>query len=313
MLNKWSEEYKPFTYGWAEDLRKQHENIHWIPEEADLTQDLEQWKTTLSHEDKQFTKAILSMFTQADVAVGRFYVDYLLPRIKNNEIRNMLMSFAAREAIHQEGYALLNDSLGLGDEFWSDFMKHPETLDKWEYIKIEKNKDNLGLSLAQQTFMEGISLFGSFVMLKNFERHGKLLGMCKINEWSLKDETIHVEGNAKLFKTWTIENPNEVNGPFKLEIYSMVRDIVKLEEDFIDMAFADYTIEDLDKEDVKLYIKYIANRRLIQLGLKENWEGIDTNPLPWMDVLSNGSSLQNFFEGRVTDYSVSGLSGVFTY
>jgi ribonucleotide reductase beta subunit family protein with ferritin-like domain len=313
MLNKWSEVYKPFTYNWAEDIRKQHEDIHWIPEEADLTQDVEQWKTTLDNTKKQFIKAILSMFTQSDVAVGRFYVDYLLPRIKNNEIRNMLMSFAAREAIHQEGYALLNDTLGLGDAFWSDFMSHPETLDKWEYIKREQNKDNLGLALAQQTFMEGISLFGSFVMLKNFERHGELLGTCKINEWSLKDETLHVEGNAHLFREWTKENPLEVNGPFKLAIYEMVREIVKLEDDFIDMVFSDFDIEDLDKEDVKLYVKYIANRRLVQLGLKENWEGIDTNPLPWMDMLSNGSSLQNFFEGRVTDYSVSGLSGVFKY
>lgn len=311
MLNRWSEVYKPMQFPWAEELRQQHEKVHWVPEEADLTQDIEQWKTTLTDEEKEFIKAILSIFTQSDVAVGRFYVDHLIPRIKNNEVRNLLMSFAARECIHQEGYALLNESLGLGDDFWADFMSHPETVSKWEYMTRDQNS-NLGLALAKQVMLEGISLFGSFVMLKNFERHGKILGTCKINEWSLRDETIHVEGNAKIFREWCRENPMEVNGPFKLEIYDMVRSVVNLETDFVDMVFQDFDVEELDKEDVKEYIRFIADRRLVQLGLKENYE-VETNPLPWMDELTGGSSMQNFFEGKVADYEVGGLTGKYVY
>jgi ribonucleoside-diphosphate reductase beta chain len=149
-------------------------------------------------------------------------------------------------------------------------------------------------------------------MLKNFERSGKYPGMCTINEWSLRDESLHVEGNAWLFRTWCKENPMEVNDTFKLHIYSMAREIVSLESAFIDFAFGTYTPPKLDKEDVKEYIKYIADRRLIQLGLKPNFE-VAENPLPWMDEITNGSSLANFFEKRVTDYSVAGMSGEFTY
>ena len=104
----------------------------------------------------------------------------------------------------------------------------------------------------------------------------------------------------------------EVNDTFKLHIYSMAREIVDLETAFIDFAFGTYAPPKLDKEDVKEYIKYIADRRLIQLGLKPNFE-VDENPLPWMDEITNGSSLANFFEKRVTDYSVAGMSGEFTY
>ena len=149
-------------------------------------------------------------------------------------------------------------------------------------------------------------------MLKNFERHGKYLGMCKINEWSLRDETLHVEGNAWLFRTWANENSNQINDTFKKAIYSITREIVRLEKDFIDFAFGSYSPKDLDREDVKAYIEYIADRRLLQLGLKPNFSRKD-NPLVWFDDINNGSSHQNFFEGKSADYDVAGLTGLYLY
>jgi ribonucleoside-diphosphate reductase beta chain len=102
------------------------------------------------------------------------------------------------------------------------------------------------------------------------------------------------------------------NDEFKKEIYKMVRTIVNIEHSFIDFAFKGFSPEGLDKRDVKTYIEYIADRRLIQLGLKENY-GIEENPLTWFDELTNGSSLQNFFEGRSADYDVAGLTGEWRY
>ena len=88
--------------------------------------------------------------------------------------------------------------------------------------------------------------------------------------------------------------------------------IVELEKNFVEFAFGSYQPPMLDKEDVKAYIEYIADRRLLQLGLKPNFNR-STNPLPWMDELNNGSSLANFFEKRVTDYAVAGMDGDFIY
>jgi len=149
-------------------------------------------------------------------------------------------------------------------------------------------------------------------MLKNFERIGKYIGTCTINEWSLRDESLHVEGNAKLFRIWCDENPQEINDEFKLAIYNMVREIVKLEQEFVNFAFDNYQAPNLEAEEVNRYIEYIGDRRLLQLGLKPNF-GVKENPLPWFDEITNGSSFSNFFEKRVTDYSVAGMSGDFTY
>lgn len=305
----YSKTYKPLQYQQAEDYRKESENLHWIVDEVEMTKDVEDYKKA-SKDEQEFIKNILSIFTQSDFNVASGYLP-LIDRVKNNEIRGMLTSFMAREYIHQEGYAHLNESLGFPDNYYTDFLLHRETAAKNSFMQ-EHRGDNFGLLLAKGIMLEGISLFGSFIMLKNFERYGKYLGMCKINEWSLRDETLHVEGNAWLFRTWCSENPNEVNDKFKNKIYSMCREIVRLEKDFIDFAFNSYTIQGLTKEEVKTYIEFIADRRLLQLGLKANF-GVVSNPLEWFDTLSNGSSLQNFFEGRSADYAVVGLTGEWTY
>lgn len=302
--------YKPFVYPQAEAYRKQSENMHWVTDEADLTKDVEDYKRA-SKEEQEYIKNILSIFTQSDFNVAKNYLP-LINKVKNNEVRGMLTSFMCREFEHQRGYAHLNESLGFPDTYYTDFLQHRETLNKNSYMIDDTYKGNFGLSLSKGILLEGISLFGSFIMLKNFEREGKYLGMCQINDWSLKDESLHVEGNAWLFRTWCDENKGEINDTFKRHIYSMAREIVELEKSFIDFAFSNYTPYKLSAEEVKEYIEYIADRRLIQLGLKANY-GVSTNPLPWFDEITNGSSLQNFFEGRVTEYSVSGLTGEWRY
>jgi ribonucleoside-diphosphate reductase beta chain len=309
MLNELSKTYKPLRYPQAEEYRLQSEDIHWIVKEVEMTKDVEDFKSA-SPEEKEFIRNILSIFTQSDFNVAANYLP-LINKIKNNEVRGMLTSFMAREFIHQEGYAHLNESLGFPDSYYTDFLKHKETLAKDSYMSTT-TFESFGLKLAKGILLEGISLFGPFVMLKNYERVGKYLGTCTINEWSLRDESLHVEGNSWLFRTWCQENPTEVNDTFKKYIYSMAREIVELEKDFIDFAFGSYQPPKLEKDDVKHYIEYIADRRLIQLGLKANYDR-KVNPLPWMDELNNGSSFANFFEKRVTDYSVAGMAGNFTY
>jgi len=132
--------------------------------------------------------------------------------------------------------------------------------------------------------------------------------MGTVVEWSIRDETVHVEGNSRLFREFCNEHPRVVNDEFKSKIYQIARDIVSLEDKFIDLAFSNYTVEGITKEEVKKYIRYITDRRLIQLGLKPNFK-VKDNPLPWLDWVLNGVSHDNFFEKRVTEYSVNGMGG----
>ena len=309
-LLKTSETYKPFKYPWAVELSKKHEEIHWIEDEAELSEDVQDWKTKLTDSEKEFITHVLRLFTQSDVQVGENYHELLIPKFKNNEVRNMLSSFAAREAVHQRAYALLNDTLGLPDEDFHKFLEYKEMADKIDFMKEGDTNSHTGLALAlaQSVFNEGMSVFASFVMLLNFQRFGKMKGMATIVEWSIRDETIHVQGNSKLFREFCEEHPRIVNDELKSKIYSMAENAVKLEEKFIQLAFKGNEVQGLTKKEVRDYIRHIADRRLLQLGMKPLFNQ-KKNPLPWLDWVLNGASHDNFFEKRVTEYSVAGMEG----
>ena len=306
-----SETYKPFYYSWAVDLTVRHEKAHWIEDEIDLGEDVSDWKTNkVTPIEKDYITNILRLFTQSDVAVGQNYYDQFIPKFKNNEVRNMLGSFANREGVHQRAYALLNDTLGLPDSEYHAFLEYKEMTNKIDFMQKSDNTTQRGLALAmaKSVFNEGVALFASFVMLLNFQRVGKMKGMGKVVEWSIRDESMHVEGNSKLFKAFVAEHPKLVDNDFKKEIYGMAKDIVKLEDKFIELAYEMGDIEGLTKDEVKTYIRYITDRRLLQLGLKTNFK-VKNNPLPWLEWILNGADHTNFFENRVTEYEVAGLTG----
>ena len=303
--------YKPFKYPWAVTYATEHERIHWIEDELELQTDINHWKSDkLTANEKNHITQILRLFTQSDVAVGTNYLEYYIPKFKNNEIRAMLTAFASREFIHQRAYALLNDTLGLPEEEFTAFLEYSEMADKVEFMSdIDVHSlSGTALAIARSVLNEGVSLFSAFAMLLNYQRQGKMPGMCTVVEWSVRDESQHAEGMAKLFRAFTEEHPRIVNDEFKRDIFDMFRMSVRLEDKVIDLAYELGDLEGLSATDVKQYIRYLADRRLIQLGLKPNWK-VKNNPLPWMEELLGGSSLSNFFEKRVTDYNAQGLEG----
>jgi ribonucleoside-diphosphate reductase beta chain len=133
-------------------------------------------------------------------------------------------------------------------------------------------------------------------------------GMGQIITWSIVDETMHAESMIKLFRTYVEENRDIWNDQLKGEIYTIAEKMVSLEDNFIDLAFSSNLMENLTNADVKQYIRYIADRRLISLGLKGIFK-VKKNPLPWVEEMINAPTHTNFFENRATDYAKGALSG----
>lgn len=308
-LLKPSETYSP-TYPEFVEITKRHEEAHWHEGEAKLQQDVEQWKTgQITDDEKRFVNSILRLFTQSDVAVGGDYYDNLIPVIRNNEARNMLGSFAGREGVHQRAYALLNDTLGFGEGFYSEFLEYKEMKDKIEFMMDMHNHSmhDIGISIAKQVLCEGVCLFASFAMLLNFQRYGKLLGMGDVNQWSIRDESIHVYGLSRLFRQFLKEHPRIITDGFKQEIYQCARDVVKLEDGFIDLVFSNVTLEGITPGDTKSYIRSVADYRMEQLGFKSQFNS--KNPFEWLSWLTSGTTIENFFETNTTGYSKNSMTG----
>lgn len=315
-LTSYSLTYKPFKYPWAMQIAEEHEKIHWGTWEAKLQEDVNQWKNNkISELEKQHITQILRIFTQSDVAVGGNYCDIFIKEFKNNEIRNMLLSFANREGTHQRAYALLNDTLGLPEKEYSSFLDYKEMKEKIEFmiestVVIKNEKQNLLFELARSVCNEGMSLFSAFVMLLNYQRFGKMKGMCEIVEWSIRDESTHVNGMTKLFHEYLKENPELLDDNLKAYIYSNYAMAVTLEDALVNLVYKGKKLNELDPALIKRYVRYLADRRLLQLGFKPLFEE-KTNPLPWLDWVVSGDSFKNFFEGTVTDYNASGMIGDF--
>jgi len=304
--------YKPFDYEWAFEAYDTMQKMHWLPSEVPLHEDIRDWNERLTDEEKSLISSILKFFTQGDVDIAQAYLDRYIPKFKPPEVRMMLSSFANSEANHAHSYSLLNDTIGetqLTD--YKAFQEYKEMSDKHAYLFKSKGTGTEGLIrdiACFSAFGEGLQLFASFVMLLNFQRFGRMKGMCQIVTWSIRDETHHVEGMIKLFHQLIKENPEVWTEKFKSEIYQTARDMVQLEDKFIDLAFAKGGIRGLKSEDVKQYIRYIADRRLLQLSLKPNYK-VKENPLSWLDWVINGVEHANFFESRATEYNKGTLTG----
>lgn len=180
--------YKPFTYAWAVQLAETSEAMHWHEKEIDLTEDVRQWNDgTVTEQEKSLVIEIMKTFTQSDAEVASGYIDHFLPTFKNNEIRQMLLSIAAREGVHQRSYSLFTDTIGLPDDSYRAFLEYEDLAEKIETMTDMNMSSHKGIakSMARTIISEGMSLFGAFVMLLNFQRKGKLMGLSKINEWSI--------------------------------------------------------------------------------------------------------------------------------
>jgi ribonucleoside-diphosphate reductase beta chain len=305
--------FKPFNYAWAYDAWLKHEQSHWLHTEVPMLEDVKDWKKKLTNEEKQFLTHIFRFFTQGDIDVAGGYVNNYLPYFPQPEIRMMLLGFAAREALHIAAYSHLIETLGLPDTTYNEFMAYAEMKEKHDYVlgisDQNTTKENTATHIAVfSAFTEGMQLFSSFIMLLNFPRHGKMKGMGQIVTWSIVDETQHTENMVKLFRTYIQENNEIWNDELKGRLYTIAERMVELEDKFIDLAFKMGAMEDLSSEDVKKYIRYIADRRLISLGLKGVFK-VKRNPLPWVEEMINAPTHTNFFENRATDYAKGALSG----
>jgi ribonucleoside-diphosphate reductase beta chain len=189
-------------------------------------------------------------------------------------------------------------------------MEYKEMAAKHDYLGqfgTETNED-IAVSMAVfGAFTEGLQLFASFAMLMNFPRFNKMKGMGQIVTWSIRDESLHCEGMIKLFHAFCAET-GVMTDALRERIRECCRTVVTLEDKFIELAFEMGPVEGMTADDIKSYIRYIADWRLGQLKLEPIY-GLTKHPLPWLSEILNGVEHANFFEQRATEYSKGATRG----
>jgi ribonucleoside-diphosphate reductase beta chain len=301
--------YKPFEYQTAFDYYKDQHRAHWLADEVPLASDLNDWKLKLTESEKSLIGNILKSFAQTEVHVNDYWSTKVSVWFPKPEIQAMARVFADFESIHAEAYARLNEELGLDD--FKAFLE-----DETSKAKIERLIETPGETIEDRAvslaifsaFTEGVNLFSSFAVLMSFQLRNLMKGTGQIVEWSVRDESLHSKAGCWLFRTLLEEQPELNTDELREKIIEACHLSVQLEFDFIDKAFEMGSVEGLNKNQLKNFIKARANEKMIELGYKAIYNDIDPNLLKqieWFGHLTSGKSHTDFFSNRVTNYSKS--------
>jgi ribonucleoside-diphosphate reductase beta chain len=301
--------YKPFEYQQAFDFYKDQHRVHWLADEVPLASDLNDWKLKLTEPEKNLIGNILKSFAQTEVHVNDYWSTKVSLWFPKPEIQAMARVFADFESILAEAYARLNEELGLDD--FAAFMEDEASKNKIERL-IEVPGDTMeekAISLAIfSAFTEGVNLFSSFAILMSFQLRNLMKGTGQIVEWSVRDESLHSKAGCWLFRTWLQEQPELDTPELREQIIEACQLSVQLEFDFIEKAFEMGNVEGLNKDQLKAFIKARANEKMIELGYNAIYNDIEPSLLKqmeWFGHLTSGKTQQDFFAGRVTNYSKS--------
>ena len=305
--------YKPFRYPFAYDLYKKAQAAHWLPAEVEFREDINDWNHKLTDSERSLLTQLFRFFTQADVDVAGGYRKLFGPKLGGHpEVAMMMSAFGTAEANHIDAYSTLIETVGMPEDTYQSFTQYKAMRDKHEYthaFKCDTLYNTLKSLAVYSAFTEGMQLFASFAILMNFERFNKMKGMCNIVRWSIKDESLHVEGMTKLFKTLLLEHPEISTYDLREDIRTIATKMIALEDAFVDLCFGNGGITGITPEEIKYYIRFIAQKRWEQLGFNGQLGQYNGgNPLPWLDWVVNGTEHTNFFEARPTEYSKGSLT-----
>ena len=301
--------YKPFEYQEAFNFYKDQHRVHWLADEVPLASDLNDWKTKLNDSEKNLVGNILKSFAQTEVHVNDYWSTKVSLWFPKPELQAMARAFADFESIHAEAYARLNEELGLDD--FQAFLEDEVSKAKIDrLIEIPGNTlQERAISLAIfSAFTEGVNLFSSFAILMSFQLRNLMKGTGQIVEWSVRDESLHSRAGCWLFKKLLEEQPDLNTIEMRNSVIEACHLSVQIECDFIDKAFEMGDVEGLNKDQLKTFIKARANEKMIELGYNGIYNDVDPNLLKqmeWFGHLTSGKTHQDFFAGRVTNYSKS--------
>ena len=311
-----------FEYEEAYKYFEKQNMVHWVWTEVPMGRDVQDWKMNLTAAEKNVVGNILKGFAQTEVIVNEYWASKVYGWFPKPEIRMMAAAFANMEGVHTKAYAYLNEELDLED--YGAFLEDPESKAKIDYLtktprihgaggkwKLSEKKAVARSLAIFSAFTEGVNLFSSFAILLNFKRFNKLKSVGNIVEWSVRDESMHSQAGCWLFRTFVQEYPEVLDDLLKGDIYEAARETVALECDFIDKVFELGSIEGVEPEDLKNFIKHRANVKLGDLGFKANWKNIDKDALlrmTWFDNMTAGAQSTDFFDSKVTQYSKGNIN-----
>ena len=301
------EVYKPFLYEKYEVISLNQHNSHWSHTEVPMAGDIHDFKHNLNDIERNILGSVLKGFTQAEINIACAWADKVRKWFPHPEIQDMATTFACFEGIHQRAYSNIDESIGLDD--YEAFLDDPETKAKLDNLILSESNTPRDVAVSMATFSafgEGVLLFSSFAVLLSFCLANRMKGLRMIIAWSVRDESQHSDAGCELFNDLINERPDIWDDNLKNKIYDAARLAIKLEDEFIDKVFSSGDLKIVGKRNLKEFIRFRANDRLIKLNLYPIWRDLDEDILDsmeWFDELVSGATNSDFFASKSSNYA----------
>ena len=312
----------PFKYDWAWQKYLDGCANHWMPQEINMNADLALWKKEggLTEDERRIVKRNLGFFSTADSLVANNLVLAIYRLITNPECRQYILRQSFEEAIHTHAYQYCIESLAMDEgEIFNMYREIPSVAKKaqWgiEYTReisdpafttgtVETDKALLKNLIAFYCVLEGIFFYCGFTQILSMGRRNKMTGVAEQFQYILRDESMHVNFGVDVINQIKLENPHLWDQEMRDKATQMILEGTELEIQYARDTMPRGVLG-MNAPMMEEYLQFIANRRLTQLGLPEQFKGV-TNPFPWMSEIMDLRKEKNFFETRVTEYQVGG-------
>ncbi|WP_295518060.1 ribonucleotide-diphosphate reductase subunit beta [uncultured Pseudomonas sp.] len=312
----------PFKYDWAWQKYLDGCANHWMPQEVNMNADIATWKSAdgLTEDERRIVKRNLGFFSTADSLVANNLVLAVYRLITNPECRQYILRQAFEEAIHTHAYQYCIESLGMDEgEIFNMYHEIPSVAKKasWglKYTRSisdpefktgtpETDRQFLKNLIAYYCVLEGIFFYCGFTQILSMGRRNKMTGTAEQFQYILRDESMHLNFGIDMINQIKIENPQLWDAQMKDEATQMILQGTQLEIEYARDTMPRGVLG-MNAAMMEDYLKFIANRRLTQIGLKEEYPGA-TNPFPWMSEIMDLKKEKNFFETRVIEYQTGG-------
>ena len=309
----------PLKYQWAYDLYKTMKNNHWEPEDIQMQRDIEQWRgSEISDVERWIIKMGIGYFSAAEGIVGDNILHVVREVVTAPEIKLVLGRHAHEENIHADSLVYMISSLGLNPHECEAMFEDAKTIKDKNHFVVSNSRAmrrDIDLTvlenkqaLAKNMFlfgqiMEGTQFYGLFGMILSLYRQNKFMGIGQMFQYTLRDESNHIEVFRNLLMDLVEENPEIWTAEFREDLRETMREGIRLEKAFIRDCLPVGAIG-LSADEFEDYIDFIADRRLESCGLSPLNENT-SNPFPWLAEMMDIKREQNFFEGRVTEYQTA--------
>lgn len=302
---------KPDNYPWTQNFIEAMHNGFWTDREFNFQSDIQDFKVSLSNQEKEIIVRALSTIGQLEISVKKFWAK-LGDNLPHPSINDMGYVMANTEVIHGDAYERLLEVLGIDDSF-DEILKLDIIQGRVNYLRKhlhkfhDNNKKQFIYSLILFTlFVENIALFSQFYTISWFGRYKNLLkDTNKQVEYTSREENLHAMIGIKIINTIKEEYPELFDDELKKKIMHEAKDAIKYECQIIEWIVNGYQHEKLNSNLLKEFIKNRMNESLKQIGYDPIFD-VDDSVIAetrWFEEQILGNNMTDFFHSRPVEYA----------